>query len=141
MFDIPEVLKSDNRPHFNSEHLRSFATHREVIPYWPRAECFIGNLGKVVKAASSDGKPWKQELNKFLRNYRATPHTTTNTSPFTALFGSELKMKLPALYRPNTSDLIRDADDIAKARMKLCRQSLSCQAVYICEGCCTSEAT
>ena len=87
MFDIPEVLKSDNGPHFNSEHLRSFATHRKVIPYWPRAECFMGNIGKVVKAASSDGNPWKQELNKFLRNYHATPHTTTNISPFAALFG------------------------------------------------------
>ena len=59
------------------------------------------------------------ELNKFLRNYRATPHTTTNMSPFAALFGRERKMKLPALYRPNTRDLTRDADDIAKARMKL----------------------
>ena len=29
-------------------------------------------------------------------------------------------MKLPALSRPNASDLIRDADDMAKARMKLC---------------------
>ena len=28
-------------------------------------------------------------------------------------------MKLPALSRPNASDLTRDADDIAKARMKL----------------------
>ena len=79
----------------------------------------MGNLGKVVKAASSDGKPWKQELNKFLRNYSASPHTTTNMSPFAALFGRELKMKLPALSRQNASDLIRDADDIAKARMKL----------------------
>ena len=128
MFGIPGVLKSDNGPPFNSVQLQSFAAHmgfkhRKVTPYWPRAngeaERFMRNLGKVVKAASSEGKPWKQELNKFLRNYRATPHTITNMSPFAALFGREMKMKLPALSRPNASDMIRDADDIAKARMKL----------------------
>ena len=128
MFGIHEVLKSDNGPPFNSEQLHSFTTHMgfkhcKVTPYWPRAnseaERFMGNLGKVVKAASSDGKTWKQELNKFIRNYRATAHTITNMSPFAALFGRELKMKLPALSRPNVSDLISDADDIAIARMKL----------------------
>ena len=69
MFGIPEVLKSDNRPPFNSEQLFSFATHvgfkhLKVTPYWSRAngeaEGFKKNLGKVVKAASSGGKPWKQ---------------------------------------------------------------------------------
>ena len=66
MFGIPDVLKSDNGPPFNSEQLQSFATHmgfkhRKVTPYWPRAngeaESFMRNLRKLVKAASSEGKP------------------------------------------------------------------------------------
>ena len=139
MFGIPGVLKSDNGPPFNSVQLQSFAAHmgfkhRKVTPYWPRAngeaERFMRNLGKVVKAASSEGKPWKQELNKFLRNYRATPHTITNMSPSAALFGREMKMKLPALSRPNASDMIRDADDIAKARMKLLTIAVMSSRVY-----------
>ena len=36
-------------------------------------------------------KSWKQELYKFLRQYRATPHTTMNVSPSEALNGRKLK--------------------------------------------------
>ena len=115
MFGIPEVLKSDNGPPFNSEQLHSFTTHmsfkhRKVTLYWPRAngESSQSSQGCIVVRKSLE-----------TRNYRATPHTTTNMSPFAALFGRELKLKLPALSRPNANDLIRDADDIAKERMKL----------------------
>ena len=48
-----------------------------------------------MRTAVVEGKNWKQELYKFLRKYRATPHTTTNVSPSEALNGRKLKTTLP----------------------------------------------
>ena len=126
-FGIPDILKSDNGPPFNSGQLQSYAehmgfTHRKVTPYCHRAngdaERFMKNLGKIIRAASSEGKPWKQELNKFLCNYRATPHITTGVSPAIALFGRQPKIKLPALPRPSNDDQIRKRDAKSKVQME-----------------------
>ena len=80
--------------------------HQKITPYWPRAnaevERFMRTGKKVVKTATIENKYWKQELNCFLRNYRATPHSTT---PATLLFGRPLAVKLP-----QTSYTMDDAD-------------------------------
>ena len=41
----------------------------------------------------------------MLRNYRATPHNTTGTSPSSLLFGREIHVKLP---EPPTKDNISE---------------------------------
>ena len=60
----------------------------------------------------------KQELNRLLRNYRATPHTTTRVAPATAMFGRPMKTKLPEVTTPCTDPEIRERDRTAKAKMK-----------------------
>jgi hypothetical protein len=52
-------------------------------------------LEKAIRTAQIEGKPWKQQLYTFLRNYRATPHSTTDTPPFDAMFQRPMKTKLP----------------------------------------------
>ena len=52
-------------------------------------------IGKVCKCAQVDGKSQKQELYRFLRNYRATPHTSTGLPRATVLNGVPLKAELP----------------------------------------------
>ena len=73
--------------------------HGKVQPLWPRAngeaERLVLNLEKCVQTAVVEGKSWKQGLCKFLRQYRTTPHTTTNVSPSEALNGRKLKTTLP----------------------------------------------
>ena len=66
-----------------------------------------------------ENKTSKQEMLKFLRNYRATPHTSTKTSPATALFGRPMKTRLPQLGKEPESpdDFIRGNDDLAKVKM------------------------
>ena len=102
IFGIPDELKTDNGPPFRGSEIAYFAKHMgfkhcKVTPLWPRAigECerFMRNLGKVVQGARTENKPWKQELYKFLRNYRATPHSTMGKSRTFALFGREMKIK------------------------------------------------
>ena len=50
-----------------------------------------------IRTAHTDGKNWKQEMYKFLRQYRATPHSTTDISPSEALNQRKLKITLPEL--------------------------------------------
>ena len=106
---IPEVLKSDNGPRFNGVELKNFAEHlgfqhRKITPLWPRAngeaERFMMTLEKCVRTATIEHKNWKEELNKFLRQYRATPHSTTGISPCEALNQRKLKTTLPEVTPP-----------------------------------------
>ena len=69
---------------------------------------------KVVKTAKIEQKKWHQEMNRFLRNYRATPHSTMRVPPATMLFGRPIKTKLPKI-EPTKSE---ESDQEAKAKMK-----------------------
>ena len=97
MFGIPEV-KSDNGAPFNCDAFASFAKHRgfrhrRVKECWPRgsaqAEGFSKPLVKTIRSAVLEQKNWKQEMYQFLRQYRATPHTSTKFSPHLLLVGWE----------------------------------------------------
>ena len=85
-FGIPHELKTDNGPPFNSRDFSDYATHtgfkhRKITPLWPRAnaetERFMRTVKKSVKAASAQGKNWKQEMFRFLLDFRTTPHCST----------------------------------------------------------------
>ena len=128
-YGIPEVVQSDNGRAFNSHEFNEFSkhlgfVHRKVTPYRPCAngevERFMCTVKKVVKAAVMENKTWKQEMYKFLRNYRATPHMSTKTSPATALFGRPIKTHLTQLGKEPESqdDFICGNDDLAKPKMK-----------------------
>lgn len=126
-FGVPDIVRSDNGPPFNSKEFASFADdlgfkHRKVTPKWARAngevERFVRTVKKVVKTAKLEHKNYKQELNRLLRNYRATPHSTTRVAPATALFGRPIKTKLPEMSTPCSDLEIRERDRTAKAKMK-----------------------
>ena len=126
-FGVPDIVRSDNGPPFNSKDFASFADdlgfkHRKVTPKWARAneevERFVRTVKKVVKTAKLEHKNYKQELNRLLRNYRATPHSTTRVAPATALFGRPMKTKLPEMSTPCSDHEIRERDQTAKAKMK-----------------------
>jgi transposase InsO family protein len=78
---IPQIVKSDNGPPFNSIDFANFASylgfeHRKVTPYWPQAngevERFMRTLEKAIRTANLEKKNWKQEMNVLLRQYRVT---------------------------------------------------------------------
>ena len=103
---IPDILKSDNGPTFNDFEFKTFSEylgfkHRRITSYWPRAngeaERLVHTLEKSIRIAHLEGKNWKHELYEFLRQYRATPHSTTNVSPCEALNNRKLKTAIPEL--------------------------------------------
>ena len=126
-YGIPEVVRSDNGPPFNSERFRQFADdlgfhHRKVTPLWPRAngevERFMRTIKKTINTARVENKPWKDELCKLLRNYRATPHSSTGVSPAAALFNRNVRVKIPQVNTPVEAPHFRERDEKAKDKMK-----------------------
>ena len=82
---IPEEVKSDNGPPFQSTDFNCFAEHsgfehRKITPEWPqansKAERFMQTLEKTVRCAMIEGKGYR-----FLLSYRATPHSSTVVPP------------------------------------------------------------
>ena len=124
---IPETVRTGNGPPFNSESFQLFATqlgftHRRITPEWPRgngeAERLMKTLEKAIRTAVVQGKNWKQELFTFLRQYRATPHSTTGKSPSELLNGRKLKSTLPLVQFDQAFPEIRRADAKRKEKMK-----------------------
>ena len=124
---MPTVVKSDNGPPFQSDNFKQYAEqmgfkHQKVTPYWPEAngscENFMKSLGKSCKNAQLEGRPWQQELFNFLRNYRATPYSSTGIAPATLLNGYPMKTKLPELSFTRDDCDVRGKDFDSKMKMK-----------------------
>ena len=59
-------------------------------------EKFNRRIGKILRTANVEHKSWEQDLYKFLRNYRATSHTTTEKSPAETMFPNRaFKTRIP----------------------------------------------
>ena len=93
-------------PPLNSDELSRYVTaigsrHHPITPRWPQAngevEKFNQPLEKAIQAAVVEGKVWKQELQRFLLQYRTTPHCTTKVAP--CEFNRQVRGKLPILKR------------------------------------------
>ena len=69
----------------------------------------------------TEGRTSKQELHRFLRSYRATPHSTTWRSPAELVFNRPLKTKLPEISHCSIHDdhVLRHRDCTAKQRQEL----------------------
>ena len=135
---IPEVAQSDNGPPFKAEDFKKWMKliechHQKTIPLWPRAngeaERFMRTIGKAIRAAVIEKGSWKQELYKFLRHYRATPHGTTGKSPGAMLYHRKIKTELPIAptqkkrvrfedHPPDPIEQIRRSDQRMKQSIK-----------------------
>ncbi|CAB4040073.1 Hypothetical predicted protein [Paramuricea clavata] len=82
-------------------------------------------LGKSIRTATVEARNWKQDLYKFLRQYRATPHSTTNISPCEALNQRKLKTTLP---EPDLPRVIYD--DIQRKMERRDAEQKSKQKLY-----------
>ena len=132
MFGVPMIIKTDNGSPFNSKQFADYAkymgfVHRKITPRWPRANAQAESLNKplmkCVKSACVEGKNWKQELYCFLRQYRATPHTSTGYTPFRLMFQRESKTRLPGILSSDMDKKVdeqaRQNDERLKAKSKL----------------------
>jgi hypothetical protein len=59
------------------------------------AENFVKTLCKLIHSCSTEDKDPRRELNKFLLQYRATPHLSTGRPPAEMLFNRRIRTKIP----------------------------------------------
>ena len=87
---LPEQIVSDNGPQFCSEEFACFMKENGIkhifcSPYHPSsnglAERFVQTFKQAMKASSQEEHSLSHRLTRFLLDYRATPHRTTNVSP------------------------------------------------------------
>lgn len=97
-FGLPLTLVSDNWPNFVSTEFELFLEkngicHITSAPYQPstngQAENTVQTLKNFLKHCS--GKDWRMKLDRFLFQYRVTPHSTTGISPAELMFGRKLR--------------------------------------------------
>lgn len=107
-FGVPKTIKTDNGSPVNSEAFRQLASycgfeHRRITPRWPKAnaqaEGFNKPLMKSIKSSHIEQTNWKQEMFRFLRQYRAPPHVSTGYTPFRLMFQREPNTRLPEIQR------------------------------------------
>ena len=82
---------------------------------------YVRDALKAIRTAFTSQKSWKKELNKFLLNYRATPHSTTGFPPAKLLYNQDIHTKLPQVTTCNKSQTCMEVckrDALAKERMK-----------------------
>ena len=130
MHGIPNEVITDNGPPFNSHDFNRYMSLLGIkfnpsTPLWPQGnsevERFNQPIGKAIRAACVENKNWKQEIQRFLLNYRSTPHTTTKISPAELLYNRAIKGKLPRITKKPTSKKHREAqrnDTLGKEKMK-----------------------
>jgi transposase InsO family protein len=99
-FGIPDVVKTDNGPPFNSREFQSFAQtlgfkHQKITPRWPRAngevERFVRTIKKVVKTATVEHKNWKQEIASFPQKLQSNSSHDDKNSPSNRIVWSGTK--------------------------------------------------
>ena len=107
MFGLPVSIVSDNGPCFSSSEFKEFAVkcgvrHITSAAYHPatngQAERMIQTFKRALKRSK---EPLQQTLDRFLFNYRLTPHSTTGVSPAELMFGRRPRTRLD-LLRPDS---------------------------------------
>ena len=129
-FGIPNILRSDNGPPFQSDEFSEFAKwmgikHVKVTPLTPWAnglvERFMPSLTKIIQTSVEEGMNWRQQMQRFLRSYRATPHPSTGIPPALGLGLKRFKTRLPCpltLSESVTEYKMKKKDAEMKSKMK-----------------------
>ncbi|XP_032233880.1 uncharacterized protein K02A2.6-like [Nematostella vectensis] len=128
-FGYPEALRSDIGPQFTSVEFEAYLKSNGIkwvstTPLWPQASGLVDRtnrtIEKILKIATVEKKDLQKEFRKFLVAYRSTPHTSTGCTPFSLMFGREMRNKLPQLDYSAAAipEVARERDMEYKLKMK-----------------------
>lgn len=117
----PREVVSDNGTHFTSSHFRNYlrevgVQHVRVTPYHPAGSGAVERCNRTVKsalqAADLQGTDRRVYMQRFLQQYRSTPHGTTGVSPAELLHGRRLRTGLHAVNIEVTQELTSGSGDL-----------------------------
>lgn len=99
---FPDHVVSDNGPQLTSDELREYLRkygikHTFSAPFYPAtnraAENFVKTFKDKVKKIMKDGHSVEFALNRFLTDYRNTPHCSTGVAPAQLMYNRKLKTR------------------------------------------------
>ena len=134
---FPEQLKTDGGPPFNGTDSHGFQMymrwagikHITVSPEDPEANGLAENFMKMVKkvwhTAQIEKKNFWQEIFKYLRHYRSTPHSSTGRPPAELLFNRKVRTRLPSFQEPAHDPQVQLRHTLAKAAQKAYKDAKS----------------
>lgn len=102
-FGLPISIVSDNGPCFTSGEFKEFMKncgirHITTAVYKPSTNGLAERMVRTFKNTLKVSKePVLTTIDRFLFNYRLTPHSTTGVSPAELMFGRKLRSKLDLL--------------------------------------------
>jgi len=97
---IPEVVRTDNGPHFNGKTFQEFARdlgfkHITTFPHYSRSNGLIESQVKSVKSALLKSKMTKSDPDMSILYLRVTPVDYKLPSPAELLLGRPIQDNLP----------------------------------------------
>lgn len=117
---LPEIIVSDNGSNFTSEEFETFLKlngikHIKTAPYHPASNGLAERAVQTVKEGikKQNGNSMQTKVNRFLFQYRITPHTTTGQTPAELLMNRKLKSRLD-LVRPDVTRTVRGKQENQK---------------------------
>jgi len=128
---IPETISTDNGPPYTSHEMKEYCSKMGikltvVSPKDPQCngfvENFVKNICKLLHTSVAEGLDPRSQLSSYLLQYRSTPHSTTEKSPFQMLYNRPIRTKLPQIFKhTETSDqkATREKHDSKKYKQKL----------------------
>ena len=134
---FPEQLKTDGGPPFKGTDSHGFQMymkwagikHITVSPEDPEdnglAENFMKMVKKVWHTTQIEKKNFWQEIFKYLRHYRSTPHSSTGRPPTKLLFNRKVRMRLPSFQEPAHDPQVQLHHSLAKAAQKAYKDAKS----------------
>ena len=126
----PDKVIHDGGPPYNGQAWADYAKQSGFdtalcTPEHPQAngqaEKFMSSIVKITHASIAEGRDPKEEILKFLLNYRNTPHSSTGVTPASLMMNRDLKTKLPSIRRRLTTahhQQARENDAAAKSKQK-----------------------
>ena len=127
---FPEQVKTDGGPPFNGSKSHEYQQYMkwagikaiQVSPDDPEANGLMENFMKVLQKIwhifKIEGKNPKQEIYKYLWQYRATPHSSTGRPPAELLFGRTCHTRLLEFQEPAHDPQLWHQDAASKAKQK-----------------------
>jgi hypothetical protein len=130
IFGIPHTLVTSTGAPFTTQPFVDFSNrlgfiHTKAQTAQPNPLASINPFLQTLEATARtaqrhDPLTWQQPLHTYLRNFRATPTTSTADCPATLIFQRPLRIKIPAPKTPAhpSRQKIAATNDAAKKKMK-----------------------
>lgn len=134
MFGIPRVFVTDNGRTFCSAEFQNFLKHNNTVskftaPYNPatngQAERFVQTLKKSLTSLKCNSENLYENVQKILMQYRIMPHSFTNHSPSSLMFGRQIRSRvnsfLPKQCVSSTTNIDKKVHEFNEGERVQCR--------------------